>query len=201
MQNINRQMAGWLALKVVGLVIMSVVLGGAVMPVVSAELASEPGEWCSVEEDDISTTCSEVPPKGFYTCRKGKSASPYGTCVCRWGKLEAGWHTIFNWSGNEEEVIDDICLLVKKWGGIENRGATAVMLGIVQVLISFVTALTVMAGLVIFVASGYVYMTAGGDASRVQKAKVWMGSSIAGIALALLGFTILRLIATNLVSF
>lgn len=109
-------------------------------------------------------------------------------CVCRWGKLEVGLLSA--------KKGTDICALIEDQGS--GKGA---IVWLVQQAVVAMMALTVMAGLIILVASGYIYMTAGGDASRVQKAKVWMGSSIAGIVLALLGYTLLRLIAYNLVIF
>ena len=63
------------------------------------------------------------------------------------------------------------------------------------------SARAIMAAVVSIVIGGYIYMTAGGDADRVRTAKVWIGSAILGIILALLAWLILASIATNLVKF
>ena len=61
------------------------------------------------------------------------------------------------------------------------------------------TVLVVAAGTMSIVIGGYYYMTAGGSADRVRAAKVWVGSAILGIVIALLAWLILSSISPNLV--
>ncbi len=51
--------------------------------------------------------------------------------------------------------------------------------------------LVVLIGLILIVFGGYVYMTAGGNASQISAAKGYIGSALAGIVLALVGWLLL----------
>jgi hypothetical protein len=202
LQLINKQTANQLILKMIGLIIAGVILSIVIAPAVSAqEEDPAPGQGCDMNERE--TACADIPPAGFYTC-KAPGGYSEGTCVCRWGKLESKWGSVFSdWIGDDDDT--DVCNFIQSLEdsgeASADTGTRTLLFKLTQMIVSLVTAITVMAGLVILVASGYVYMTAGGDASRVQKAKAWMGAAIAGIILSLLGYTLLRMIATNLINF
>jgi hypothetical protein len=74
---------------------------------------------------------------------------------------------------------------------IESQG----LRGFVGAVVNFVIALIVIIGLISIIIGGYFYMTAGGNADRVGQAKVWMGSALLGIALALAAWLILNTIS------
>lgn len=140
--------------------------------------AAEAGGPCYPGATNPSLKCP-----AHYTCNKETRM-----CECAWGALEVGLLTI------EKDV--SICALIAGQGG----GAGALR-WFIQQAVTAVMALTIMAAVVSIVIGGYIYMTAGGDADRVRTAKVWIGSAILGIILALLAWLILRSIATNLVEF
>jgi hypothetical protein len=150
--------------------------------------AIAPGDPCRVGR----TICHSIPPAGFYTCVLSEYTyflgpdEPHGTCQCRWGPLEAGWIGL-------GEDVDDVCQFINRVGGAE-----AGLSGMIRALVLVITVLVVMAGLISIVVGGYFYMTAAGNADRVRLAKVWIGSALLGIALALLAFTILSIISPNL---
>lgn len=141
------------------------------------------GKNCDINKQN---SCESI----LYVC-KADSPGGSGKCVCRWGKLEIGWPL--------SSKTKDICALFDSSGSSSTYLSPLVdFLGEIIVII---VALVVMAGLVSIVIGGYFYMTAGGNADRVRLAKVWIGSAILGIILALLAWLILRSIATNLVQF
>ena len=117
-----------------------------------------------------------------YACKSNK-------CECAWGKLEVGW--LLGSQGYEKGTY--ICDLLGSGNGVN------VVWNLLGVVVTAVIALTVMAALVSIVIGGYIYMTAGGNADRVRTAKVWIGSAILGIILALMAWVILNSIASNLV--
>lgn len=142
--------------------------------------------------------CAYLEPKGYYTCVKDSPTST-GQCACRWGSLETKWGLLessFPKGVTDAEGNIDLCKLVGTMGG-----GTAALVLVLQVIINLVIALTIMAAVVSIVIGGYIYMTAGGSGERVRLAKIWIGSAILGIILALLAWLILRSIATNLVEF
>ncbi len=109
------------------------------------------------------------------------SPSPTPTPSCAWGKIEVGLLDV--------EKGTSICELLDD-GGIGKM---------VQLLVTAIIVLTIIAALVSILIGGYIYMTAGGSGDRVRVAKLWIGSAILGIILALLAWAILRAIAVNLV--
>lgn len=113
-------------------------------------------------------------------------------CVCRWGDLEADWLKLL--------PIEDssICSLIEHFGG-GSGGAADAAGSLFGIAATFIIALTIMAGMISIVIGGYIYMTAGGSGDRIRMAKIWIGSAILGIILALLAWTILASIAGNLV--
>lgn len=68
-----------------------------------------------------------------------------------------------------------------------------------SIVINFVTGAIVAIGLVTIVASGYVYMTAGGS-DRIQLAKEMLAGALLGIALALAAYLILNTISPQFAS-
>ncbi len=167
-------------------------------------MAAGAGEACNPTEKD---QCNSIPPEGFYTCMQKDNSSDTKefSCQCRWGNLESGW---WGWPGSDDPV--SVCdLYLAKVVDSEDtplptnnpRGAILLLFAMFDGVAAWIIALTVMAAMVMIVTGGYLYMTAGGNADRVRKAKMWIGSSLAGIFLAIMAYTILRLIAKNLVDF
>lgn len=64
-----------------------------------------------------------------------------------------------------------------------------------NILINIFIGLIIIIGAISVVIGGYLYMTAGGNADGVQKAKQWIGSALLGIALALTAWIILNTIS------
>ena len=187
-------------IKKIGVLVFMLVIGGVLLGSATDAMAQEPGQACS--PNDKPRACADIPPKGFYTCVEKDNNSPGReySCQCRWGNLEAGWGSLFS---NSTGTIS-VCELYEKEVNLptsNNRGAIILLFIMLDKITAIIIALTVMAAMVMIVVGGYLYMTAGGNADQVRKAKMWIGSSIAGIFLAVLSFTILRLIASNLVDF
>lgn len=78
---------------------------------------------------------------------------------------------------------------------VNNDAPFTTYLGIV---VNIITALIVIAGLIMIVIGGYIYMTAGGSAERVGMAKTFIGSALLGIVLALAAVAILNVINPNI---
>lgn len=110
-------------------------------------------------------------------------------CVCRWGYFET---PLKREQAPVGRIHGDICAIAKliglnTFGGLFDAAAAMLMV------------LVVASGVMSIVIGGYYYMTAGGSADRVRTAKVWIGSAILGIVIALLAWTILYAISPNLV--
>lgn len=82
--------------------------------------------------------------------------------------------------------------------GTPIRGSTLVHF--VDLLLKAVLAIVVAAGLISFVAAGYIYMTAGGNSQRLGTAKSLMSAAILGIVLALVAQLILNTISPQFAS-
>lgn len=84
------------------------------------------------------------------------------------------------------------------WAGINNNfglpGGT--LLGILQSLLMWLLAIFAILGIIAFVISGIMYLTAAGDASAAGKAKTNMQWAILGIIVGLSGFIILTAVNT-----
>jgi len=102
-----------------------------------------------------------------------------GKCRCAFGDIEAPI------PGGPS---GDVCLWVA-------RNNSSPLLTYARFFAQALIALTVAAGIVMVVIGGYVYMTAGGSAERIGRAKSIVGMAILGIALALTGFIILNTIS------
>ncbi len=70
--------------------------------------------------------------------------------------------------------------------------------GFIGALATFITGLIIVIGVIVIIIAGYIYMTARGDASQVQKAKTMILSALAGIVLAVAAVVILETINTQL---
>lgn len=69
----------------------------------------------------------------------------------------------------------------------------------VGAIATFVTAAIIIIALIAIIVAGYIYMTAGGSAEQVSKAKTIIASALLGIVLALAAYLILRTINPELV--
>lgn len=70
----------------------------------------------------------------------------------------------------------------------------------INAAVSFVTGLIVVVGIISVLVGGYFYMTAGGSAERVGMAKTIIGSALAGIVIAMVGWLILNTISPQFTS-
>lgn len=176
------------------LVLLVIVFGAGLGAGPLTALAQAPpatgGDSCGTKYD--ATDCSTVEPEGMYTCTSKKKGDP-ATCLCRWGGLEAGWLGL-DYDGGDPDTETDVCEVIQGFGGADKA-----LGGFINALVVFVTVLVVMAGLISIVVGGYFYMTAEGSGDRIAKAKLWISSAILGIIIAILAYTILSLIASNLV--
>jgi hypothetical protein len=107
-------------------------------------------------------------------------------CVCRWGIFEAPLQQRGYGTGSICDFVDSL--------GVNS--AAGILLNII---VNILTSLVVMAGAASILIGGYIYMTAGGSADRVRTAKIWIGSALVGIALALLAWIILNSIHSSFV--
>jgi hypothetical protein len=84
----------------------------------------------------------------------------------------------------------NICCVVQNFSG-SSDDEIAPIRGFVGVLANIFVAAIVGIALIMIVIGGFIYMTAGGTADRIQMAKKIIGSAILGMILALLTFVIL----------
>lgn len=85
--------------------------------------------------------------------------------------------------------------------GMEGCIDQVTLASFVNTLFEFAIAAIVLIGVILVVVGGYIYMTAGGDASRVSMAKSIIGGALLGIAIALASVVVLKFISpqfTNL---
>lgn len=108
--------------------------------------------------------------------------------ACAWGELEA---LKLPFLGDDGER--DICELIGSYG----TGTSAITKILAQLVI-VVMALVLMAAAVGIVIGGYIYMTAGGSADRVQLAKTWIIAALLGITIALTAWVMLNIISPTL---
>ena len=78
--------------------------------------------------------------------------------------------------------------------GLPSSGVTTVLDNVSKFVISLIAGLAVL----MIVASGIMYITAGGDSSKAEKAKEWLIASIVGLVIALLAFVIVIVVGTTL---
>lgn len=74
------------------------------------------------------------------------------------------------------------------------------LLPYVDVILRYITVAIIIIGVILIVSGGFVYMTAGGDSSRVGTAKTLVTAALLGIALALMAYLILNTISTQFTS-
>ena len=98
----------------------------------------------------------------------------------------------FNFGDFESDIIEgSIDQFVAR-----NRGGG--FLALTNLLVNFTVGFIVLIGVIVIVAAGYMYMTAGGDASRVASAKTLLISSLSAMAIALASVVILNVINPKL---
>ena len=107
---------------------------------------------------------------------------------CFWGNFEVLSVPLLGGAGRK-----DICQLIAESGG----GLPAVAT-VAQELVTVVMALVLMAAAIGVVIGGYLYMTAGGSADRVQLAKSWIIAALLGITIALTSWVVLGTISATL---
>jgi len=98
-----------------------------------------------------------------------------------WGNLEVPLPGL-----PKNTSIDD---LVKGWG----------LAHYIALIANYLIVITIIAGLMIVVGAGYIYMTAGGNGKQVETAKTWIISAVLGIALALTAAILLSTINPRLI--
>ncbi|HBE90154.1 MAG: hypothetical protein A3E37_00890 [Candidatus Andersenbacteria bacterium RIFCSPHIGHO2_12_FULL_46_9] len=121
----------------------------------------------------------------FYGLGLPHSVKAQAAVPCPWGFLEV----------LDVDGVRDICSII---GGSGATATTAIGRLLSWVTLSL-TALVMMAAAVGIVIGGYIYMTAGGSADRVQLAKTWIIAALLGITIALTAFVLLNTISTTLV--
>lgn len=107
-----------------------------------------------------------------------RAASP--ATDCEWGALEAPL------PGVDGKTVCDIANL------------PAPITNYAETLVNYFIAIIISVGLIAIVIGGYIYMTAGGNATRVGSAKAVIIAALVGILLALTSYTILETIGGNI---
>lgn len=140
-------------------------------------LAQEEAPTCSPAGE-----CSD----SLYVCQQNR-------CVCRWGSFEVL---------NIKDYSTDLCKFVRTFindSGSTPPGSYKNAVGVVFNFVAiFLSALIMVAAAVSIVIGGYIYMTAGGSADRVQLAKTWIIAALLGITIALTAWVILNTISPTL---
>lgn len=121
---------------------------------------------------------------GYY-CRVTNPTSGAGVCECSFGAFEVLGSLIF--TGSTSNICDYV------------SGGNTPLLDLAVFIIKYVTLFIVMAALIAIVIAGYIYMTAGGDGSRVTLAKTILWSALLGIFLAMTAFLLLNTISPQFV--
>jgi hypothetical protein len=168
----------WLASTLVATSVIMVGVG-AIVP--SAANAAGPGEVCTTLSLDGAdpVLCSD---KGYYC--EIPAGQNEGTCKCAFGNFEAPI------PGGPS---GDVCQYTSSQGG-------SPLLGYASFFANVIIAMTVAAGIVMVVVGGYIYMTAGGSASRIGTAKSFIGMALLGIAIALTAYIILDTVSPQFAS-
>ena len=87
----------------------------------------------------------------------------------------------------------NICEILDEFNG-DGNDVTSPIRAYAAFLANLIIAAIVGLGLIMIVIGGYLYMTAGGAADRIQTAKKVIGAALLGIIIALLSFVILNTI-------
>lgn len=85
-------------------------------------------------------------------------------------------------------------------GSIDEFAKKTGLVGYVSTIINIITGIIIATALIIVVAAGYVYMTAGGDGGKVETAKAMIKAALLGIILALGAYLILNTISPQFAS-
>lgn len=78
--------------------------------------------------------------------------------------------------------------------GLPNSGVSTILDNVSKFVISLIAGLAVL----MIVVSGIMYITAGGDSGKAEKAKEWLIASIVGLVIALLAFVIVIVVGNTL---
>ncbi len=149
---------------------------GSIMPLTAS--AAGPNDVCTPDSAP-QVLCTT---KGYYCAiPNGQTA---GTCKCAFGDFEAPIPG--GPSGN-------VCDYTTRQGGKP-------LLSYASFFANVIIAMTVAAGIVMVVVGGYIYMTAGGSASRIGTAKSFIGMALLGIAIALTAYIILDTVSPQFAS-
>lgn len=137
-------------------------------------------------------TENACPQKG-YNCERVKVTNgvPSYECTCQFGKFEALAEVL-----GGKSVCDFLGDGTKDSGKLEGNPLMKTFTFIANALL----ALTVGAGLIMVVWSGYLYMTAGGSGEQITTAKSRLRTALIGIILAMAAFLILNTISPQFAS-
>ena len=88
-----------------------------------------------------------------------------------------------------------------KTGGYAIPGSTASIAKYIRVIYKYAIGIVGILAAVVLMIGGVIWITAGGNAERIGEAKAWIASSLTGLLLALLSYTILATVNPALVNF
>lgn len=148
-----------------------------------------PRHEASAQTCNVQTKCTDP----LYYCVAGN-------CQCRWGKLNLDWSSIIPGAPNTEGLTQgaSVCTILRTFIGTSGNAASG--LGVfINFLVVLATGAVVMAAAIVIVWGGYLYMTAGGNAEQVQRAKSWITAALLGIIIALTAYVILNTINSSTV--
>jgi len=87
-----------------------------------------------------------------------------------------------------------------KTGGYAIPGSTASIAKYIRVIYKYAIGIVGILAAVVLMIGGVIWITAGGNAERIGEAKAWIASSLTGLLLALLSYTILATVNPALVN-
>lgn len=141
--------------------------------------------------------CLIVTAAATFTAANTSHAQQQTPDPCKFGRFEIGLPGSDKFQ--QGKCIDEVAPK-----GASGQPATAAEIvdkiaPFIGTIATIVVALIVAAGLIMVVVGGYIYMTAGGSASRTQTAKTVIGFALLGITIALSSYVILRFVNPALV--
>ncbi|HVY68108.1 MAG TPA: lytic transglycosylase domain-containing protein, partial [Patescibacteria group bacterium] len=105
------------------------------------------------------------------------------------------------YTGGEQSIRELLCAPTQTNGNTPENANSNDLYNCINKLYRVAIVVASIGGMIMIIAAGYVYMSAGGNQESVNKAKSMISSTIAALVILFVGYLLLKLINPNIVTF